>query len=167
MSVGLTRNEFNMIDPLERVEEALEEGGWQAERDEEGTLQAVAETRWGDLGALFAYRPVPAAIHFSMTLDVKPQTAKRAQIAELIMMANERLWLGHFDYWADEGVIIFRYTFPMMDRDEPTLGEIRSAMAAAVSATERFVPAFNFLIWAGKSPRDALEAVMFETHGEA
>jgi hypothetical protein len=40
-------------------------------------------------------------------------------------------------------------------------------MAAAVSATERFVPAFNFLIWAGKSPRDALEAVMFETHGEA
>jgi len=45
MSVGLTRNEFNMIDPLERVEEALEEGGWQAERDEEGTLQAVRNLR--------------------------------------------------------------------------------------------------------------------------
>ena len=54
MTVGLTRNEYNMIDPLERVEQALEEGGWQAERDEEGTLQAVAETRWGDLGSLFA-----------------------------------------------------------------------------------------------------------------
>ena len=45
MSVSLSRNEFNMVDPLERVEQALEEGGWQAERDEEGTIQAVAETR--------------------------------------------------------------------------------------------------------------------------
>ncbi len=35
MSLGLTRNEFDMVDPLERVEQALEEGGWQAERDEE------------------------------------------------------------------------------------------------------------------------------------
>ena len=32
MTVGLTRNEYNMIDPLERVEQALEEGGWQADR---------------------------------------------------------------------------------------------------------------------------------------
>ncbi|MCA8901692.1 MAG: YbjN domain-containing protein [Hyphomonas sp.] len=167
MSLGLNRNEFGMVDPLERVEEALEEGGWQAERDEEGTLQAVAETRWGDLGALFAYRPEPAAIHFSMTLDVKPQGAKRSAIAELIMMANERLWLGHFDYWGDEGVIIFRHTLPMTDRDEPSIGEVRSIMAAAISATERFIPAFNFLVWAGKSPTEAIEAVMFETHGEA
>ncbi len=88
-----------------------------------------------------------------MTLDVKPQTARRTQIAELIMMANERLWLGHFDYWADEGVIIFRYTFPMMDRDEPTLGEVRSTMAAAVSAVERFIPAFNFLQSGLENPR--------------
>jgi hypothetical protein len=29
------------------------------------------------------------------------------------------------------------------------------------------VPAFNFLIWAGKSPREAIDAVMFETQGEA
>ncbi len=167
MSLDLSQTEFDLVDPLERVEEALEDGGWQAERDDDGTIHAMAETRWGDLGALFAFRPEPAAIHFSMTLDVKPQAAKRSGIAELIMLANERLWLGHFDYWSDEGVIIFRYTFPLMDRDEPTLGEVRAAMAAAVSAVERFIPAFNFLVWAGKSPRDAIDAVMFETHGEA
>ena len=80
---------------------------------------------------------------------------------------HERLWLGHFDYWTDEGVIIFRYTFPLMERDEATIGEIRATIAAAVSAVDRFVPAFNFLIWAGKSPREAIDAVMFETQGEA
>ena len=108
MSLDLSREEFAGVDPLDRVEEALEIAGWQHERDEEGTIQAVAETRWGDMGALFAFRPEPAAIHFSVTLDVKPVAAKRSQLSELIIMANERLWLGHFDYWADEGVVIFK-----------------------------------------------------------
>lgn len=167
MSLELSRSQLMGIDPLELVEDVLEEAGWPAERDEEGTIQVVAETRWGDMGALFAYRPEPAAVHYSVTLDVKPQEAKRASIAELVMLANERLWLGHFDFWADDGVIIFRYTFPMEGRDELTEGEIRSVMIASVSAVDRFMPAFNFLVWAGKSPRDAIDAVMFETHGEA
>ena len=55
----------------------------------------------------------------------------------------------------------------MLDRDEVSPGEARAAIAASISAADRFVPAFNFLIWAGKSPREAIEAVMFETHGEA
>lgn len=167
MSLELSRSPLMGFDPLEVVEDVLEESGWPAERDEEGTLQVVAETRWGDMGALFAYRPEPAAVHYTLTLDVKPQEAKRAAIAELVMLANERLWLGHFDFWADDGVIIFRYTFPMEGRDELSDGEVRAVMAASVSAADRFMPAFNFLVWAGKSPREAIDAVMFETHGEA
>lgn len=167
MSLEIHPGDLFGIDPLELIEEVLEGAGWPAERDEEGTLQVVAGTRWGDMGALFAYRPEPAAVHYSLTLDVKPQDAKRSAIAELVMLANERLWLGHFDFWADDGVIIFRYTFPMEGRDELTEGEVRAVMAASVSAADRFMPAFNFLVWAGKTPRDAIDAVMFETHGEA
>lgn len=167
MSLEMSRSDFLAVDPLELVEDVLETAGWPAERDEEGTLQVVAETRWGDMGALFAYRPEPAAVHFSLTLDVKPQASKQGAIAELIMLANERLWLGHFDYWIEDGVIIFRYTFPMEGRDELSEGEIRAVLAAAVAAADRFMPAFNFLVWAGKSPRDAIDAVMFETQGEA
>ena len=167
MSLEMSRSDFLGIDPLELVEDVLEAAGQPAERDEEGTLQVVAETRWGDMGALFAYRPEPAAVHFSLTLDVKPQEAKRAAIAELIMLANERLWIGHFDFWVEDGVIIFRYTFPMEGRDELTEGEVRAVLAAAVAAADRFMPAFNFLVWAGKSPREAIDAVMFETQGEA
>ena len=93
--------------------------------------------------------------------------AKRSAIAELVMLANERLWIGHFDFWSDDGVIIFRYTFSLEGRDEVSQGEIHSVILAAVAAADRFMPAFNFLVWAGKSPREAIDAVMFETHGEA
>lgn len=167
MTLDLSREVIADIDPLAIVEETLESVGWAAERDEDEAVQCVAQTRWGDMGALFAWRGEPAAIHFSLTLDVKPQAARRNQILELVALVNERMWLGHFDYWAEEGVILFRHALPMLDRAEPSEGEIRSIMAASADAVERFVPAFNFVIWAGKSPREALEAAMFETEGEA
>ncbi|MEO0982412.1 MAG: YbjN domain-containing protein [Pseudomonadota bacterium] len=167
MSLDLSRSFEAELDPLAVIEDALEAGGWAHERDDGDAVQCVAPTRWGDMGALFASREEPAAIHFSVTLDVKPQANRKAAIAELIAFMNERLWLGHFDYWSEEGVILFRHALPMLDRDEPTEGEIRSLMAAAIDAADRFVPALNFVIWAGKSPREAIEAALFETEGEA
>jgi len=37
----------------------------------------------------------------------------------------------------------------------------------ALDSCERYYPAFQFVIWAGKPARDALEAAMFETAGQA
>ncbi len=154
-------------DPLDVIEQALAVTGWHHERDEDETIQCVVPTRWGDMGGLFAWRRDPAAVHFSVTLDVKPQSRKQAAIAELVLMVNERLWLGHFDYWVDEGVLLFRHALPMLGRNEPSDGEIRALMATASESIERFIPAFNFILWADKSPREALEGAMFETRGEA
>ncbi len=168
MSLTVENTQIEDIDPMELVESCLAIAGWEFQRDEDDhTLQCVAATRWGDMSGLFAARREPPALHFSITLDVKPTSARRAQIAELVMMANERLWLGHFDYWADEAVIIFRHALPLLDRAEPDSGEVRAVLAAGLDAVNTFVPAFNFVIWAGKTPTEAMEAAMFETAGEA
>jgi hypothetical protein len=167
MSLDFSQISVDQTGPLDHVEAVIEGLGWAVEREEDGALQAVAETRWGEMALLVAYRPDPAAVHVSLTLDIKPLPARRAAIAELILLANERLWLGHFDYWGEEGVILFRYTFPMSGRDEIGDSELHAVLAAAVSAADRFLPAFNFLIWAGKTPREAMEAALFETDGEA
>lgn len=154
-------------DPLEVIESSLEIAGWPHERDEQTAIQCVVPTRWGDMGGLFVWRNNPQAVHFSLTLDVKPRGGKTAQLSELVLMINERLWLGHFDYWHDEGVILYRHALPLIGRDEPTEGEVSAVMSAAADAAEKFIPAFNFLIWAGKSPRESVEGALFETHGEA
>ena len=38
---------------------------------------------------------------------------------------------------------------------------------AGVEACQRYFQAFQFVVWAGKSARDALDASLFETTGEA
>ncbi len=168
MGLTVENTQTQRAETMEVVESCLAVAGWDFQRDEDDeSLQCIAASRWGDMGGMFAARSEPPALHFSITLDVKPTSARRAQIAELVMMANERLWLGHFDYWAEEGVIIFRHALPMLDRTEPQTGEVRAVMAAGLDAVNMFIPAFNFVIWAGKTPSEAMEAAMFETAGEA
>ncbi len=40
-------------------------------------------------------------------------------------------------------------------------------LKSAVDACERYYQAFQFVLWAGKPAREALDAVLFETEGEA
>ena len=167
MSLGTIIHDAANLDALDVIEGVLDGAGFPYERDEDEAVQCGVNTRWGEMGGLFARRDAPPAVHVSITLDVKVQSARKTQIAQLIMMANERLWLGHFDYWQEEGVIMFRHALPLLDREAPTQGEIKAVLLAATEGIDRFVPAFNFVIWAGKTPEEAIEAAMFETAGEA
>lgn len=167
MSLTLEQSHDFAADPLDLVEACLESAGWDHERDHDSAVQCIANTRWGEMGALIASRREPPGLHFTLTLDLKPTVARAPAIAKLVLMANERLWLGHFDYWIEDNIVLFRHTIPMLDRDEPHPGEIRALLAAATDAVNMFVPAFNFVIWAGKSPEEAMDAAMFETDGEA
>mgnify|MGYP007000450442 len=40
-------------------------------------------------------------------------------------------------------------------------------MVQAVTSCDQFFPAFQYVLWANKSPSEALEAVLFNTQGEA
>ncbi|MBI1341006.1 hypothetical protein GC169_12465 [bacterium] len=152
---------------LDVVEQTLVAADWVSERSDEGIIHCSTSTRWGDCAGMFAWRDEPAAIHFSLTLDLRAPLARKAAISELLRQINERLWLGHFDYWAEDGVAVFRQTIPMLDRVSPEPGEVAAIITAAQDAVEQFLPAFNFVVWAGKSATEALEAVLLETAGEA
>lgn len=159
------------LEPTERsldiVEQTLLAADWTCERSEDGVIHCASVTRWGEFGGMFVWRDEPASLHFSLTLDLRAPNARQGAIAELLRRINERLWLGHFDYWNDDGVAVFRHTIPMLDRDAPDPGEIAAVLAASLDAADQFLPAFNFVVWAGKSPAEAMAAVVFETAGEA
>ncbi len=38
---------------------------------------------------------------------------------------------------------------------------------SAIEECERFYPVFQFVLWGGKTPREALAAALIETQGEA
>jgi hypothetical protein len=45
--------------------------------------------------------------------------------------------------------------------------QCEAVLGAALDSCERYYPALQFVVWAGKSAREALDAAMLDTVGEA
>ena len=132
-----------------------------------GVLHFVAPGSWSDHELWFAWNSSNETLHLCLSLDAKTPPEARARVFELVSLLNERMWLGHFDVWSEDQTIVYRCALPLPDASAPSRSQIACMVAAALDAGERFYPAYNFLVWAGKSPSDAVTAAMFETAGEA
>ncbi len=80
---------------------------------------------------------------------------------------NEQLWIGHFDLWFKDGLIMFRHALVLTGGIAASGPQCESVLGAALDACEQYFQAFQFVIWAGKSATEALEATLFQTSGEA
>jgi hypothetical protein len=155
------------FDPLDVVEHVLAAENLEFDRTDDGDLAFALAGDWKDYELWFAWRPEADCLQLCLSLDMKSAREGRPEAFELLSLINQRVWLGHFELWADEGEIVFRHAMAMPSGDRPTLSQAASMIDAAVEAADRFYPAFDFLIRGGKSPSDAMAACMFETVGEA
>lgn len=162
-----TQAEDTVENSLDLIERVLEDADWSYERDGYNSVHCIIPTHWGDMGGVFTMREETESLQFSLTLDVKPTAIRRNALNELLVMINEQLWLGHFDFWPMDDSILFRHTIAMSGRSEPAGSEISSVISAATRAIEKFTPSMNYVIWAGKSASESLETAMFETIGQA
>lgn len=154
-------------DPLDIVEQVVIAEQFAYERSDDGELHVSTPGAWQEHHIWFAWSPSVETLHVCLGADVKAPAQRRADVCDLIARLNERLWLGHFDIWADDGAIVYRHALVLPTGARLEAGQVAAMLAAAVEAGERFYPAFNFLMWAGKSPDEAVSAALFETVGEA
>ena len=92
---------------------------------------------------------------------------KRAAIYEALGLINEQLWLGHFELWSGSGLIVFRHAAMVGESDSLSFEQAEAIAEAAIEECERFYPGFQFVLWGGKSPGEAISAALIETAGEA
>jgi hypothetical protein len=92
---------------------------------------------------------------------------RRAELIELAALINEQLWVGHFDVWVNDGIVMFRHALVLTGGIAAADAQCEAVLGIALDACERHYQAFQFVLWAGKSPREALESIIFETSGEA
>ena len=115
----------------------------------------------------FAWNDDMGAMHFTCAFDMRVPTERRQPVFELLAEVNERLWMGHFGMWADEGLPMYRHALPMRGQIEPTLEQMEDLVETALIECEKFYPAFQYVIWGGKTASEAIAAAMIETAGEA
>jgi hypothetical protein len=105
------------------------------------------------------------ALHLACAFDMKIPHARRAEVQRLIAAVNEQLWVGHFDIWTHTGMIMYRQALVLPGGLTASTAQCEAMLVGAIHACERYYPAFQFVVWAGKSAQEAMNAAMFEPGG--
>jgi hypothetical protein len=153
--------------PLEVVEHMATTHLWSFERACEDELTIVVQGKWADYQVLFTWMYDIEALHLACSFEFKGPERNNAEIEHLIPMINSQMWVGHFEFWSTERLVIFRHTLVLSGGVHPSHRQCEVVLSAALDACERYHSAFQFVARNGAGAREALEAAMFETAGEA
>ena len=167
MSIELVRKTTKTRDPMDALEAAAETLEFERDRVGEAELHVMLPGVWRDVGLWFTWRPELSTLQMGAPIDLKAPAGRIPEASHLIVMINERLWIGHFDLWADDHNIVYRHSAILPDGGALEASQAEALIRAAGEAVDRFYPAFNFLVWGGKKPDEALKASLFETAGSA
>ena len=113
------------------------------------------------------WRSDDQVLQFLAFPDIKVGADKRSVIYEALGLINEQLWMGHFEMWSGSGLIVFRHAAIVGEPENFTFEQAEAISEAAIEECERFFPVFQFVLWGGKSPSEAISAAMIDTAGEA
>jgi hypothetical protein len=153
--------------PLDVIEQIVSANEWAFDRRNDCEMAAEAPGKWCDYGLYFSWSHEISAMHFTCTVDLKVPERRRAALYELLALGNEKLWIGHFGMDADDGMPVFRHSVLLRGTAGASSESMEDMVDIAITECERFFPAFQFVLWGGKSPSDALAAALLECAGEA
>ena len=162
--VDIEKLSNNPVDVVERLA-AINDWSFARASNDEVTLLVAGQ--WTDYQVSFTWMPDIEALHLACAFDLKVPERRRAEVIELAALINEQLWVGHFDVWSNDGIIMFRHALVLTGGVAAAEAQCEALLGIALDACERHYQAFQIVLWAGKSPGAALESVMFETFGEA
>ena len=143
--------------------------GWEHERHDDEIIAKVKGS-WAEYELRALWREEDSVLQFlAFPTSAWPTTAARA-IYETIGLVNEQLWLGHFELWSSAACCLYRHA-AMVEAGRRCRADARRRpkllVESAIDECERFYPVFQFVLWGGKSPKEALAAALIETQGEA
>lgn len=152
--------------PIDLFEYIASSNDWTFERTSEDDITLSIPGNWSDYHLSITWRDDLESMHLACAFDLKVHPARVQEMYRLLARINEQLWLGHFDFWSAEGVLLYRQSL-ILNAAEPTVQQFETMTQTAVEACERYYQAFQFVVWAGKKAEDALAGTMFETVGQA
>jgi hypothetical protein len=153
--------------PLDIMEQIVIANDWAFDRRSDSEMAAEAPGRWCDYGLYFSWSHEISAMHFTCTFDLKVPEKRRGLLYELLALANDRLWIGHFGIESGDGMPVFRHAVLLRGAPGASAESLKDMVDIAITECERFFPAFQFVLWGGKTAEEAIAAAVLECAGQA
>jgi hypothetical protein len=153
--------------PVEMLAALFEAHGWAFDQVSEDEVSVEIPGSWTTYQLRAIWRREDHVLQLLCLPEIRVGDDKRGAAHELLALINEQLWLGHFDIWSQGGVLLYRHGLMLGDDGMLSLDMAQLAIDSAVAECDRFYPAFQFVLWSDKGPREALDAALVDAAGEA
>ena len=153
--------------PIDIVEDVIHSKKWTFSRADDYELVAEISSEWCQYRLYFTWSEQIKAISFTITFDLKFPQNKYAEAQELLAIINEKLWIGHFDITSKNGIVAFRHTLLVPQRNEILYSQLEELVDIAIYECEKYFPAFQLTLFEKSQPYKALELCLCEPLGKA
>lgn len=167
MTVDDEEGEADGAAPITMLENYFDARGWANERVGDDEVAATVQGSWTQYELRGVWRAEDGVLQLLALPDIRVPADKRTAVYETIGLINEQLWLGHFELWASSGLALYRSATLCEGDGALGLDQAETLIETAVDECERFYPVFQFVLWGGKTPPEAIAAALIETRGEA
>lgn len=156
---GVLNARANPIDVFERL--CIAEH-YEYERLKPDELHVSLPGLWCHHDLILSWDSAAEAIALFLAFDGRTPGGRSDDICRLISLINERLIHGHFDYWDKNSALVYRHSHSLRGGAKLLTEQAQDLIAQALDAAERGYPACQYVIWAGKSPEDALTSALVD-----
>ncbi|MDF1774671.1 MAG: YbjN domain-containing protein [Rhizobiaceae bacterium] len=155
------------VNPVDMIEYVASNNDWTFERSGEDEIAMTVQGQWSDYHVSFSWMEDFEALHLACAFDIKVPKNRVNEVVKLLYLLNGQILMGHFDFWQQEDVVIFRHSLLLAGGAEPTNQQVEVLLSGALETCELYFQAFQFVIWSGMDAKSATDTVLFETVGEA
>jgi len=153
--------------PLDLAEDLAAANDWTYDRGDDEVIVAL-DGGYCDYQLRLHWRDSDRLLQVACMFDSRVPDARRGPVFETLARLNERLCVGHFEMWCDEGFLMYRHALLAEYEGGGLSGEgLARLVETAIGECDSYYPVFQFVIWGGKTPREAIDAAMLDTLGEA
>lgn len=155
------------LHPIDIVETLAESHDWDFDRVTDDQIAMAVEGQWRTYSVTLAWSAHDETLRLISTFEMDPPSEKLPALYELLNRANDMVWSGAFTFWAEQRLMVWRYGLVLAGNQIATPEQIDRLISQAVTAAERFYPAFQLVSWGDDSPERALDVALTDAYGRA
>ena len=155
------------IHPIDIVEDIASHNAWDFDRISDEQIAMAIEGTWRTYSLSLAWSAYDETLRLICTFDLDPPEARRSALYEALDLANDRTWTGAFTLWREQKLMVYRYGLNLVGGAVASAAQIDTMVQSAVTACERFYPAFQLVCWGDEDPSAAMDVALMEAFGRA
>jgi hypothetical protein len=155
-STGVRKN------PLDVFKRICVAEGYEHDQVDINELQISLPGLWCQHDVSLTWNAATEQVQVFLLFEGRMPGGRSDDICRLMSLLNERLASGHFDYWDKNRCLVYRDATSLRGGAQLGTEQGLDMLAHALDAAERGYPACQYVIWAGKSPEDALTSALVD-----